>query len=153
MAVIDADGRRGSVEHHVQAWQLADVPFATSDLVLADAAMQAGNVLLPPVEARLSSGRLSMHTELYADTRGTFDDLQVLLEMADEESGAPRWSAAGVQAPGRHPNSHTVSAVVPVDTLPPRRYFARAVVSRGGEQLAHLARPFEIAAPNTGGAP
>ena len=138
MAVIDADGRRGSVEHQVQAWQLADVPFATSDLVLADAAMQSGSVLRPPVEARLSSGQLSMYTELYADTAATFDDVQVLLEVAKEESGAPRWFAAGVQTPGSHPNSRTVSAIFPVDTLPPGRYFARAVVRRGDERLARL---------------
>ena len=67
LAVIDADGRRGSVEHQVQALQLADVPFATSDLVLADAKMQPDKGLRPPVEARISSGQLRLYTEFYAD--------------------------------------------------------------------------------------
>ena len=146
LAVIDADRRRGSVEHLVQAWQLADLPFATSDLVVADATAQPDSVLRPPVEAQLSSGQLAVYTELYADTPSAFDDMQVLLEVTKEESGPPRWSAAGVPQAGNHPNSRTVSAVLPVDALPPGRYLARAVVLRGDERLAHLTRPFRIAA-------
>ena len=149
MAVIDADGRSGSVEHQVQAWQLADVPFATSDLVLADAKMQPDSGLRPPVEARLSSGQLRLYTELYADA-SDFGDVQVLLEVAEDEFESPRWSAAAVTAPGNQPNIRIVSGVLPVDALPPGRYVARAVVLRGDERLARPTRPFQVAAPPAG---
>ena len=149
LAVVDADGRRGSVEHQTQARQLTDVPFATSDLVLADAKMQPDNRLRPPVEARLSSGQLRLYSELYADARA-FDDVEVLLEVARDEFGSPRWSAAAVTAPGNRPNIRTVSAVLPVDGLPQGRYFARAVVLRGDKLLARSVRPFQVGAPSAG---
>ena len=145
MAVIDADGRRGSVEHQLQTSQLTDVPFATSDLVLADAEMQPDR-LRPPVEARLSSGQLRLYTELYADA-SAFGDVEVLLEIAEDEFGSPRWSTAAVTAPGNRPNIRKVSGVLPVDGLPPGRYFARTVVLRGDERVARSARPFQVGAP------
>lgn len=148
LAVVDADGRRGSVEHQVQARQLSDVPFATSDLVLADAEMQPDR-LQPPVEARLSSGQLRLYTELYADA-SAFGDVEVLLEVAQDEFGSPRWSAAAVTARGNRPDIRTVSAVIPVDGLPQGRYFARTVVLRGDKRLARSARPFQVGAPSAG---
>src|SRR5262245_8240638 len=36
LAAVDDKGRRASVEHPVKAWQLADVPFAVSDLTVSD---------------------------------------------------------------------------------------------------------------------
>ena len=51
LAVADGRGRGGSVEHPVQAWQLADLPFAAGDLLLADASVPSADGLVAPVEA------------------------------------------------------------------------------------------------------
>lgn len=144
-AAVDDGGRRGSVEHVVQAWQMSDVPFAIGDLLLADMPPAAGQPLEPPVEARLSSGHLAAYTEIYADDPGAFDDTQVRIEVATAEGRPAEASAPARLTVGGSPTNRRVTAIVPLPTLPPGAYIARAVVMRGGSEIANLSRPFIVA--------
>ncbi len=152
LAVADGHGRSGSVEHPVQAWQLADLPFASGDLLLADASTPAANDLAVPVEARLSGDRLAVYTELYSDEPTTLDSVQVRIDVVESASGESLVTGMGVPELGDDPNSRIVSAIFPTDTLPPGRYLARAVVTREDERLAHLSRPFLVTRPLAPGA-
>ena len=58
LAAIDASGRRGSVEHSLEVWQMAGVPFAVSDLMLGEAPTRRGQPLQPHVEAWLTTDQL-----------------------------------------------------------------------------------------------
>ena len=147
LAVADGRGRSGSVEHPVQAWQLADLPFASGDLLLADSSAPAANGLVVPVEARLSGDRLAVYTELYSDEPTTLDGVQVRIDVTESASGESLVTGMGATEPGDYPNSRIVSAIVPIDTLPQGRYLARAVVTRDDERLAHLSRPFHVTRP------
>ena len=147
LAVADGRGRSGSVEHPVQAWQLADLPFASGDLLLADPSAAGANGLVVPVEARLSGNRLAVYTELYSDDPTTLDGVQVRIDVTESASGGSLVTGTGVLEPGDYPTSRVVSAIVPIDTLPPGRYLARAVVTRDDESLAHLSRPFHVTRP------
>ena len=151
LAVADGAGRYGSVEHPVQAWQLAGLAFASGDLLLTDADAPSANGLVAPVEARLSSDRLAVYTELYSDAQATLDAVQVRIDVTDLESGEPHVSGMAFVEPGNHSNSRIVSSAVPVDPLPPGRYVARAVVTRDGERLAQLSRPFRVTRPLAAG--
>ena len=153
LAVADGRGRSGSVEHPVQAWQFAELPFASGDLLLADASTLAANELVVPVEARLSGDRLAVYTELYSDEPTTLDSVQVRVDVVESASGESLVTGLGAPKPGDDPNSRIVSAVFPTDTLPPGRYLARAIVTREDERLAHLSRPFLVTRPLTPGAP
>ena len=147
LAVADGRGRSGSVEHPVQAWQLADLPFASGDLLLADPSAAGANGLVVPVEARLSGDRLALYTELYSDDPTTLDGMQVRIEVTESASGGSLVTGTGVLEPGDRPTSRIVSAIVPIDTLPPGRYVARMVVTRDDESLAQLSRPFHVTRP------
>lgn len=146
LAAIDGDGRRGSIEHPTQAWQMSNVPFAVGDLVVADAPAKAGDPLRPSVEPRLASGRLGAYLELYADPPAALEEAQVRIEIAADETSAALASGAGVVSPTGDPTSRAVSAVVPVAALPPGHYVARAIVTRGAQKVGQLVRPLQIAA-------
>ena len=118
LAVADGRGRSGSVEHRVQAWQLADLPFASGDLLLADASAPSANGLVAPVEARLSGNRLAVYTELYSDEPTTLDGVQVRIEVTESASDESLVTETEVPEPGDYPNTRIVSAIVPIDTLP-----------------------------------
>ena len=152
LAVVDEHGRRGSVEHRVQAWQLADLPFAAGDLLLADASLPSPNGLVPPVEAQLVGNQLAVYTELYSDQPATLDDVRVRVEITELASEESRVTGTGSIGPGARPQSRVVSSVVPIDPLPPGRYVARAIVTRDDERLAQLSRSFQITRPLVPGA-
>lgn len=164
LAVIDANGRRGSVEHPLQAFQMAGVPFAVGDLMLADNPVRAADSIRPPVEARIATGRLATYMELYAADPASFAAMGVRIEVAAGESGAALISGDGALSGPGDARTRTVGAVVPVGALPPGQYVARAIVTRGDQQIGQLSRPFHItaassaagvsgAAPAGGGAP
>ena len=144
LAVVDEGGRRGSVEHPVQAWQMTDVPFAVGDLMLIEAPSAPGESIRAPVEARLSSGRLAVYMELYAESPDVFEDTQVRVDVAADESGPAQASGAGVLTVGDDTTRRVVAVGVPVDHLPPGHYVARASVTRGAEEVVRLYRPFQI---------
>lgn len=142
LAMIDARGRRGSIEHPVQAFQMTGVPFAVGDLLLAETPMSGADGLRPPVEARIATGRLATYMELYAADAAAFGAMTVRIEVAARETGPALVSGNGVlNGAGA---ARTVAAVVPVGALPPGPYVARAIVARGDQKIGQLSRPFQI---------
>jgi VWFA-related protein len=146
LAAIDVRGRRGSIEHPVSAWQMSGVPFAVSDLMVADVPPKAADGLRPTVEARLTTGQLAAYMELYSDQPNYFGAVQVRVEVAKDSSGPALASAIGQLDPGKDPRNSGVSALVPVGALPPGEYVAHAIVRRGDQKIGELSRPFQIAA-------
>ena len=87
LAVIDATGRRGSVEHPVRAELMSGGPLAAGDLMLADHASAPAGRILPQVEAHVSSGRLLAFTELYADSPAFWEGTRVEVDVVDGAAG------------------------------------------------------------------
>lgn len=143
VAVLDAAGRRGSVEHPLHAAQLSDAPLAVGDLMVADRSSVAGG-FHPPVEARVASGWLMAYTELYAEASSMFEQTRVVVEVANDASGPTRASADAVLSGPTDTPRRIVSAAVSVTHLPPGPYVARARVMRGSAEVARLHRPFQI---------
>jgi VWFA-related protein len=144
VAVIDGEGKRGSVEHPLQAWQMQGVPFAIGDLMLADSPPAAGGGIRPPVEARLSAGRLAAYLEMYANQPDFFSTVQVRIEVATSETGPALASGLAEPAIMKDPKSRVVLAAMSLGALPPGQYVARAIVTRGSEKVGQLSRPFHI---------
>lgn len=144
VAAVDDRGRRGSIERPLIVWQMTDVPFATSDLLLGDSPPRSGDPPHPAVEARIASGKLAAYLELYADRSDFFETTEVRVEVATEQSSPALRSGIAplvVLGDGR---TRFMAAIVPMENLPPDQYVARAVVTRGGQIIGQLVRPFRI---------
>ncbi len=145
LAVVENGGRIGSVEHVVDARQMARQRFAMSDLLLTTAPVDGTATVRPPVETRVTEDRLMVYLELYADDPVGLGDLRVQIDVADHASGAPLISQVGEASAADAVAARVVKAVIPVDELPAGSYVTRAIVTRGAEELGRQTRPFEIA--------
>ena len=70
--------------------------------------------------------------------------MQVRIDVAGDPAGAALLSQAGEPVATGATAVHAVSTMLRVDLLPPGSYVARATVTRGGEELGRLSRPFQI---------
>ncbi len=149
LAAIDGRGRRGSVEHSLEVWQMAGVPFAVSDLMLGEAPTRRGEPLQPHVEAWLTTDQLGAYLEAYGSDPASLDNLAVRLEVARDLSGASLASVTGSVGKPADANRRVLTAVIPVGKLTPGRYLARAIVTRGDEKVWESARPFHVTPEST----
>jgi VWFA-related protein len=152
LAVVDADGRRGSVIREVSAWKLHDEELATSDLVIA-VPPPAGEALRMAVEPHLNSDSVVAFIELYTNAPETVDQLGATFEIADDADSAPLVRQAAIMRAGATPTARIAQAVVPTLPLPPGRYVGRVEITRDGRRVSRLTRPLVIErAATTGGA-
>ena len=147
VAVIDAAGQRGSVEHPVHAQVTSGGPLAVGDLVVADLSSLPPGGVEPPVEARVTGDHLVVYTELSADAPAVWERTTVHIGVADTAKG-PAGTRTTVTFDGlADVRRSVVSANVPVGDLPPGRYVARARVVYDSGEVVRLHRPFRITAP------
>jgi Flp pilus assembly protein TadD len=146
LAAVDMSGKSGSVEREVPVFGMANEEFAMGDLILSSVREGRGNDLRAPVVLQVSDGQLATYTELYTNKPGTLDDTKVTFEIADTADGpALQSSSAEIRERGDQTMRQALS-VVPVGALPPGRYIARAVFSKGDKNIGKLSRPFNITA-------
>ncbi|MCY3845862.1 MAG: hypothetical protein OXH69_20235, partial [Acidobacteria bacterium] len=145
LAAVEEGGREGSLEHRLDVPAMSDVPFAMGDLLLTDERAAEENAPPPPVEARLTAGRLRTYLELYADEPEGLEGLRFHIDVARTPEGPPLVSEGNDLTPEADSTIGAVSTVMRVDALPPGQYVARAVVTRRGEEIARRWRSFEIA--------
>ena len=147
VAVIDATGQRGSVDHPVHAQVTSSGPLAVGDLVVADQASLRPGWVRPPVDARVSGDRLVVYTELYADAPAVWERTTVHIGVADTAKGPARTRTTVTFDGVEEARRSVVSANVPVGDLPPGRYVARARVVYNSGEVVELHRPFWITDP------
>jgi VWFA-related protein len=145
LAVVDAAGKRGSVEHTFRAEMTSVGQLRATDLMIAE---NAGSVagLVPAVAGDFTSDTLHGYLELYADVEEPLAAASVVFEVAESAEGRTIDSAPGrIQAPAPDaPGRRTVEGAVSIGLLPPGEYVARAVIALGGRHAATLTRPFRI---------
>ena len=154
-AVIDAAGRRGSVEHPVRLERAPPAPVAAGDLLVADQALSPTGNIRPPIEAQVASGRLLAYTELYAASPRVWERTAIHLEVVSEAAGAvlargavtldDRADAAADAAAGA--SRRRVTGIVGVAHLPPGRYLARVRAVHDATEVTRTLRPFRVAEP------
>ncbi len=150
VAVLDAAGRRGSVDHRVEAQRHADGPLRVGDLMVSER-LAAPGVYYPQVEARVAGGWLTAYTELEAADGFDFDQTRVVVEVAEDRAGPTRASGVAVFSGETQGPRRVVLAEVRIDHLPPGRYVARARVMDGDAEVTRLYRPFRITVSRGGG--
>ena len=143
LAVVDEEGRRGSIVREVNAWKMAGEELALGDLFVGGLP-PAGQGLRPGVEPHVSSEQLAAYVELYSTTAATFDRANVTIEIADDADGPALTSGNAQLTPGTQPAWRVAQGVVAASMLPAGRYVARARVLRDGTTVSVLSRPFVL---------
>jgi thioredoxin-like negative regulator of GroEL len=146
LGVVDASGRRGSVVREVNAWKLSGEEFAVADLVIGPVP-DAGNPLLPAVEPHVSDSLAGL-IELYSTNPALFDRTTVAFEVADAEEAPALMTARGEMSPdAAQPGTRSVQALLNPRALPAGRYVMRARITRDGQPVGLLVRPFVLTPP------
>jgi VWFA-related protein len=143
LAVIDEEGRRGSIVRDVSAWKMAGESFATGDLVVGPVP-EPGKSLGIQVEPYVGTEDVAARVELYSTNETLWKGTTVAFEIADNEDAPALTSLDASVVTGRQPTWRVASGAVPAGALPPGRYVARAKIARDGKEVGVLIRPFVL---------
>lgn len=141
--VIDAKGRRGSVEHSVVAQLLAAAPLEASDLMLLGPAAAAAGRLTPPVELTVDEGRFVSVVELYAADRRALEQASIVFSVGESATSPSLVTMKGTLGDIEQ-TKRLAQGSLSAALLPPGRYVARAVIALGGREVGRVSRPFEL---------
>jgi VWFA-related protein len=157
VAVVDEQGRQGSVEHRFTATLTKVGALQVGDLLLADERPSGGNTT-PKIAGEFTSGVVNGYLELYSDSAESLKTATVIFEVAQsEQARALDGAAARVQTgSAEQPNLRAMEGTVPTTLLAPGEYIIRAIISEGGKRIGQIARTFKVgraaavAKPSTG---
>lgn len=142
-AVVDEEGRRGSIVRDVSAWKMAGESFAMGDLVVGPMPT-AGRGLGIQVEPYVGTTDVAARIEMYSTTEETWKNTTVALEIADSDNSPALTSLDASVQPGRQSTWRVASGAIPAGALPPGRYVTRAKIARDGKEVGVLVRPFVL---------
>ena len=117
-AVIDEEGRRGSIVRDVSAWKMAGEPFALGDLVVGPVPPQ-GKGSRSQVEPYVGTDGVAAYLELYSTTDETWKGTTVAFEIADSEDAPALTTLDASVEPGRQPTWRVATGVVRGTCAPP----------------------------------
>jgi VWFA-related protein len=140
VAGIDPLGRRGLVQRSFAAALEKMGSVRMSDVMIAHATGSADGPLRPFVD-RVADARVTAYVELYDEIAG-LADVAVRFQITRADSSQ---SLIGLDATVQHREGGTFAvgrAIVDLGALSPGRYMARAEISRGGQRLGQVSRPF-----------
>lgn len=144
LAVVDANGKRGSVERTFVARINGFGQLHATDLLIADNTVRGTDGLPPAVNADFTGDELHAYLELFSDVPEQVRTATVVMEVAQAESSRALDSTPARMQQTPTPNRRVAEAGVPIGLLPPGEYVARAVVSVGGRKVGQVIRPFRI---------
>ena len=141
LAVVDKDGRKGSVDHSFEASLSGAGGVEVGDLLLTPPITSGqGGVRLtaaPIVEGRA----LDAYVELYG--AGRPGATKVTVEVADTDTSPVLTTVVAPVSEGRDKSRLVAEAPLPLGLLPPGTYTARAVITSGGGSVKR-ARQFRV---------
>ena len=146
IAVADSEGRIGSVDRRINAWQMNATGLTVGDLLVAQGQADPNAPLVPTIEPRVGNGRLVAMMEVYAPNISSMQGLQGTFDILTTENAPPLSSAPMRIAAGSSPEIGILHGGFSTATLPPGRYLARASVAHAGKAQGHIVRPFHVVA-------
>jgi VWFA-related protein len=144
-AAADDDGRLGSVERKLEAWDMTGGMLTVGDLLIGPAP-EPGASVTPAIEPLVTNGQLVALFEVYQSGLAP-DSLQATLDIVIDENGKPLLTTPLTVAIGASPEIGMLQGVVNTSALPPGRYLARASVRQQGKPRGHIVRPFRVLVP------
>jgi hypothetical protein len=141
LAAADGD-KVGSIEHPIHA-ALVDAGSLKVSELMVGGPVDAGDILRPTIGYTVTYGAVHGYLEAYGPEAAS---LTVTYEIAADDRSPAILNA---DVPPRQGGEGRVlfTRVMPVRSLPPGKYVLRAVLTKGGQPAATLARRFEVAAP------
>jgi VWFA-related protein len=143
-AAADDEGRLGSIERKVDAWEMNANAITVGDLLIGQAAPDAP--IMPAIEPVVSNGQLVAMMEVYQPALVT-DSLQATLEIVRDENSRPLLTVPLQVGTGKTPEIGVLQGAINTTALPPGRYLARASVRQSGKPQGHIVRPFRVMVP------
>jgi VWFA-related protein len=143
-AAADSEGRLGSVERKVNAWEMNGGALTVGDLLVGQAP-PPGTPIAPAIEPVVVNGQLAALMEVYQPNLAA-DSLQATMEIVADENGRPLLTSPLQVGTGTSPEVGVLQGVINTSALPPGRYLARANVRQGGKPQGHIVRPFRVVA-------
>jgi VWFA-related protein len=142
LAVVDAEGRVGTVEHPVRAGLAGDGPIRLGDLVIGPRRRTA-RAMRPPTEPRVG-GQAFSFVEVSGNEGADLERAVVTIEIAETPEGAALVSSPAPYLDSPTPSHRQATANLDLSVLPPGRYVARARVDVDGRTVASVIRRFEV---------
>ena len=144
LAVLDANGRAGSVEHPLDASlsTVGDVEIA--DLLLAPANAGAVAAVRLVADTTIEDEPFGAYLELYSRSADLMRRAKVTIEIAEGETAPAIASADAVLGETMDKGRYVAQALLPLGLVPPGEYLARAVVATGDNTSVQM-RPFRLA--------
>ena len=145
LAVVRADGRRGSIEHPLALRPMPVGRLQVGNLFVLDVPDTGSVELRADVLTRVTGGRIAFYCELYASDASAFDGAEMTIEIAAAgDDVALRWGAA--RAGGTEAGRRTVQGAMTTATLEPGDYVARLVVTDRDGATGTVVRAFRVPA-------
>lgn len=144
VAVVDAAGKRGSVERTFAAKINAFGQLHATDLLIADNSVRGADGVTPAVAADFTGDELHAYIELFSEAAEPLRNATVVMEVAPGDEARTLDSTPARFQQGTGENRRAAEAGVPIGLLPPGEYVARAVISVGGRKVGQVTRPFRI---------
>lgn len=145
LAMADADGRVGSIERKVDAWDMTTPALTVGDLMVGQAP-EAGGTMAAAIEPVVTNGRLGALLEVY-EPQLTPEAIEGTLEVLKTEQDPPLLTAALNVGVGPSREIGMLQGVLNTSALPPGQYLARATVRQSGTAKGHIIRPFRVVIP------
>ena len=144
LAVVDAGGRTGSVEHPLDASIAAAGPVELADLLLAPAGSGGNSAVRLVADPTIDDEPFGAYLEIYPRADDVVRQVKVMIEIADGETAPAIAAVEAPIAPTGERGRFIAQAMLPLALVPPGDYVARAVVTTPGGTAARV-RPFRLA--------
>jgi tetratricopeptide (TPR) repeat protein len=142
VAVIDAQGRKASLEHAFEAQLTAVGQLRLGELMLASAAAP-GAAAKPSADGRIATDVVVGYTELYSEAEPQLQQATLAFEVATSAEG--RAIATTEMEISAVPGKRTALGSLPLSLMSPGPYVARVVLSSNGRPIGRITRPFVLA--------
>jgi VWFA-related protein len=144
LAIADSEGRLGSVERTVDAWDMNAAALTVGDLLVGEAT--PGKPMAPAIEPVVRNGQLAAMMEVYQPNLAT-DALAATLDVLTEIDAKPLLTVPLQVGAGSSPEVGVLQGVISTSALPPGQYLARGNVTQSGKPQGHIIRPFRVVVP------
>jgi len=144
VAVMDGEGRVGSVDHRVDAKPVALGPVGATGPMLVRVSTQTGTEARFAIDTVQQDERLAMEVDLEGAKDPGTGGTEVAFEIASTADGPALIQAPGTVTLGTREGSLIAQTVADVRVLPPGSYIVRAKIKAGDQPLGEVRRAFTL---------
>jgi VWFA-related protein len=141
LAVVDKNGRRGSVDHSFEASLSGSGGLEAGDLLLTPPTIGEQKGVRLTAEPIVEGRALDAYVEIYG--AGRPEGTKVTIEVADTDTSPVLTTVNAPVSEGRDKSRLVAEAPLPLGLLPPGTYTARVVITSAGSSVKR-ARQFHV---------